>query len=109
MVAPPGPSCTLAGRHAARRVVLGGEDDLMCAAMQVSHVRLIGRSGGDSMKASVRVRHRHEGADAMVTLGAGARAHVAFDRPVRGVSPGQAAVFYDGDRVLGGGWIDGAL
>jgi len=34
---------------------------------------------------------------------------VEFESPVRGVSPGQAAVFYDGDRVLGGGWIERAL
>ena len=91
----------------ARRVVLGGEDDLKCTAMQVSHVRLIGRPREATMRASVRVRHRHEGAGALVTLGAGARAHVEFDEPVRGVSPGQAAVFYEGDQVLGGGWIEG--
>jgi tRNA-specific 2-thiouridylase len=39
---------------------------------------------------------------------AGATAHVRFDEPVIAVTPGQAAVFYDGERVLGGGWIEGA-
>jgi tRNA-specific 2-thiouridylase len=38
----------------------------------------------------------------------GARARVEFENPVAAITPGQAAVFYDGERVLGGGWIDGA-
>jgi tRNA-specific 2-thiouridylase len=52
----------------------------------------------------VRVRHRHEGEDALVTA-RGAGAEVRLARPVRGVAPGQAAVFYAGDEVVGGGRI----
>ena len=57
----------------------------------------------------MRVRHRHPGAKANVEALAGGGARVIFDEPVSAVTPGQAAVFYDGDAVLGGGWIDGAL
>ena len=56
--------------------------------------------------ARVRVRYRHEGAEGRVELAAdgdGATAIVRFAKPVRAVSRGQVAVFYDGDRVLGGG------
>ena len=58
------------------------------------------------IEARVRIRYRHEGAPATVEpTGAGAR--VAFHEPVRALAPGQAAVFYAGERVLGGGWIAG--
>jgi len=60
------------------------------------------------LRARVRIRHRHEGAAATVTACAAGGASVAFDAPVRAVSPGQAAVLYDGDEVLGGGWIRSA-
>ena len=56
--------------------------------------------------ARVRVRYRHEGAEGRVELaahGSGSTAIVRFTKPVRAVSRGQVAVFYDGDRVLGGG------
>jgi tRNA-specific 2-thiouridylase len=53
----------------------------------------------------VKVRHRHEGERGTVRIVAGGSAEVRLERPVRGVAPGQAAVFYDGDEVLGGGRI----
>jgi len=59
--------------------------------------------------AHVRVRHRHEGAPARVEPRPGGGAAIWFDAPVEAVTPGQAAVFYDGERVLGGGWIEEAL
>lgn len=59
--------------------------------------------------ARVRVRHRHEGASARIEPGASGAALVRFEAPVEAVTPGQAAVFYDQERVLGGGWIAEAL
>ena len=51
------------------------------------------------------MRSAHAGAPAAIERLGGGRAAVAFDAPVRAAAPGQAAVFYDGPRVLGGGWI----
>jgi tRNA-specific 2-thiouridylase len=70
---------------------------------------------GDGPPAGVRpvvarIRYRHAGARATIEcLPDGAGLHLAFDEPVRAVTPGQAVVFYDGDEVLGGGWIERAL
>jgi tRNA-specific 2-thiouridylase len=61
------------------------------------------------LRATVRIRYRHEGQAASVRASATGSAHVAFDEPVEAVARGQVAVFYDGDRVLGGGRISAAL
>jgi len=53
----------------------------------------------------VKIRHRHEGASAMLEKAADDELLVTFDQPQRAVTPGQAAVFYDGETVVGGGWI----
>jgi tRNA-specific 2-thiouridylase len=53
----------------------------------------------------VKVRYRTPPAPATVTPLSGGRVRVSFDEPQRAITPGQAAVFYDGDRVLGGGAI----
>jgi tRNA-specific 2-thiouridylase len=58
------------------------------------------------LEVRVKVRHRHEGEAATVRAGASG-AEVVLARPVRGVAPGQAAVFYAGDEVVGGGRIVG--
>jgi tRNA-specific 2-thiouridylase len=60
------------------------------------------------IEARVRIRHRHPEAPALVHPLPDGRAHVAFATPQRAVAPGQAAVFYDGDVCLGGGWIEDA-
>jgi tRNA-specific 2-thiouridylase len=58
------------------------------------------------LRCSVQVRYTQAPVFATVEPGAPATARVRFDRPVRAVTPGQAVVFFSGDRVLGGGWID---
>ncbi len=55
---------------------------------------------------SARIRHRHRDAAALVTPAGTSGAHVVFDEPQTAITPGQAVVFYNGEEVIGGGWID---
>jgi tRNA-specific 2-thiouridylase len=57
------------------------------------------------MRTQVKIRHRHEPAWATLRMSGEDEVEVRFDEPVRAVTPGQAAVFYDADEVIGGGWI----
>jgi tRNA-uridine 2-sulfurtransferase len=75
-------------------------------AMQVADVRWLGAGRpADRLRAEVQIRHHSAARPAWVTPAADGGAAVEFDEPVDGVAAGQAAVFYDGDEVLGGGWI----
>jgi tRNA-specific 2-thiouridylase len=53
----------------------------------------------------VQIRYQHRAAPATVQRFSGTSVRVTFDAPQRAVAPGQAAVFYDDDAVIGGGWI----
>jgi tRNA-specific 2-thiouridylase len=57
------------------------------------------------MRVNVKIRHRHEAAPALIEKTGPDEILVTFDEPQRAITPGQAAVFYDGDNVVGGGWI----
>ncbi|PRQ09463.1 tRNA 2-thiouridine(34) synthase MnmA [Enhygromyxa salina] len=88
-----------------RTVIVGEPDELDVHSVIVEDVRrLADIDEPEGMFASVQVRHRGVAHSAIVEL-EGTRARVRFDTPVRAVAPGQAAVFYAGDQVLGGGWI----
>src|SRR5690348_17100262 len=88
-----------------RQVVVGDDDHLRS---RILHAHRLNWIACESLDASIRVkatiRHRHEPADAEVRM-EGGRAVVTFDEPQRAITPGQAVVFYDGDIVVGGGWI----
>jgi tRNA-specific 2-thiouridylase len=90
---------------ATRRVVLGVKDDLACSALEADrfnwHIAEVPRT----FTCLAQIRYQHTAATADVELIDDDHMTVRFHEPQFGVAPGQAVVLYDGDRVLGGGWI----
>lgn len=90
-------------------VTVGENSELMADGLVAEDVNWIAPPAGPDVRAEVKIRYRHPGADAVIRLKVGERVEVRFARPQRAVAPGQAAVFYSGEVVLGGGWISRAL
>ncbi|ACG73612.1 tRNA (5-methylaminomethyl-2-thiouridylate)-methyltransferase [Anaeromyxobacter sp. K] len=92
---------------AAARVVVGSAEEASRDRFEVREASWVsGAPPAGAVELRVKVRHRHEGERGTVrAVSGGAGAEVRLARPVRGVAPGQAAVFYAGDEVVGGGRI----
>jgi tRNA-uridine 2-sulfurtransferase len=91
---------------ARNQVVVGRNEALFKRRCRVHSVNWIRPpAAGESMEAQVRIRNKHVPARARVEARAGGEALVEFAEPQRAITPGQAAVFYGGEEVLGGGWI----
>src|SRR4051812_13472779 len=91
-----------------KQVVVGAGEDLYHSSMRVKRLNWISIASLDApMRVEVKIRHRHEPAAATIQMAADSSDEVAvtFDKPQRAITPGQAAVFYNGDEVVGGGWI----
>ena len=89
------------------RLVVGKQSDLYGKEFVASGVNWIAIAPPDQpIRAKVRIRYRAEEAEATITRIGSAKARVEFDIPQAAITPGQAAVFYDGEDVVGGGWIE---
>jgi len=89
-----------------REVVVGSGENLYSNTLRVHRVNLISAEDLPAlMRVTVKIRHRHEAAAAMIEKSGADEILVSFEQPQRAITPGQAAVFYDGDVVVGGGWI----
>ena len=92
-------------RIAENEVVLGTNEDLYKKEMNVSDINwLISDKAPDKIRAKVKIRYKQEEQSAEIIFTENG-AKVYFDEPQRAISKGQAAVFYDGDTILGGGTI----
>ena len=106
------PLYVIATDSASRTVTVGSNDDLLRSGLIARDIRWLSLPGfggsGLSVPARVRVRIRNRHIPAWATLYplSENRAEAHFDEPQRAVTPGQAAVFYSGDLVVGGGWIE---
>jgi tRNA-specific 2-thiouridylase len=88
------------------RVIVGEDRELREATCDVRDVNWIPFPCLEQPKqVTVKIRHRHEPAAATIESLGATSAHVRFEVPQRAVTPGQAAVFYSGEQVIGGGWI----
>jgi len=89
-----------------RQVVVGSQEELYSRTLRVHRTNLISiEELREPMRVTVKIRHRHEGAAALIEKSGHDEILVSFDQPQRAVTPGQAAVFYANDVVVGGGWI----
>ena len=89
-------------------VTVGPRASLERAALTASGVNWVAVSEPPAawLRAAAQIRHRHQAAAGRVRALEDHRAEFAFDEPQSAVTPGQAVVFYDGDVVVGGGWIE---
>ena len=100
------PLYVIATDPATQRVIVGSHEELYRDKLEAARVNWIPFAAlGAPRRAEVKIRNKHTAAPATLVPAAGGRVEVRFDQPQRAVTPGQAAVFYDGDLVLGGGWI----
>ena len=88
-----------------RRVVIGTRGDLSRSMLEADRVNWLVDHVPERFECRAKIRYLHDPAPAEVELAGPARVRVEFAEPQFGVAPGQAVVFYNADRVLGGGWI----
>jgi tRNA-specific 2-thiouridylase len=100
------PMYVLALRAADQQVVVGPKSSLEQTTLTASGVNWIAEEPCGPLRVDAQIRHRHQAAPAFVRSIGDRRAEVVFDTPQLAITPGQAVVFYDGDSVVGGGWID---
>jgi tRNA-specific 2-thiouridylase len=84
---------------------VGNQEDLYSKTLRVHKTNFISESPSEPMPVQVKIRHRHQAAPATIEMMAEDEALVTFAEPQRAITPGQAAVFYDNEVVVGGGWI----
>jgi tRNA-uridine 2-sulfurtransferase len=90
----------------AKQVVVGRDQELYSPTLRTRRNNLISIERITApLRVLVKIRHRHAGAMATIEATNNDEILVTFDEPQRAITPGQAAVFYDGDVVVGGGWI----
>jgi tRNA-uridine 2-sulfurtransferase len=110
-VSSPNPLYVLQIDNASHRVTVGSGDEATSRTVRARQLNWISIPGldipehGGEMRVRVKIRHRHEPAWATLRMSGEDEAEAVFDEPQRAVTPGQAAVFFDGDEVVGGGWI----
>lgn len=99
------PRYVVAVQPTTRRVVIGKREDLMEPTLEANRLNWLIDEVPDRFTCQAQIRSQHQCAEAEVQLLDEDRVRVYFTEPQFGVAPGQAVVFYEGDRVMGGGWI----
>lgn len=87
------------------RLIVGFKNDLLCAGCNLVGVNWIAEKPDAPIKVETRVRYRHKAVLSTISPIGENNAAVAFEKPESAVTPGQGAVFYEKNLVIGGGWI----
>ena len=104
-ISAPEPLYVLGTRPEQNAVVVGTRSELEAGGLVGERVHWIGPVPDGPVEATVKIRSRHPGVRSEIVPGTANRVEVTFATSQIGITPGQAAVFYDGTRVLGGCWI----
>ena len=105
-VSSPTPLYVLQIDPASHRVTVGADPELATRTLRARQLNWISIPElAEPMRVRAKIRHRHEPASATLEPVGPDEVKATFDEPQRAVTPGQSAVFYDGDEVVGGGWI----
>ncbi len=91
------------------RVVVGGDDEVFRTSLIANNLTWVDEVPPDEIEVKAKIRYRSMESDASVRTQSTSEVIVEFKKPQRAMTPGQAVVFYKGDRVLGGGWISKVL
>ena len=102
------PMYVIAIRPQQRAVVIGTRDELLGNGLIAGEVNWLTDPARLGDRVSVRVRHRAPLARAEIVRLDGDELEIALDEPISAITPGQSVVLYDGQRVLGGGFIESA-
>ena len=89
-----------------KRVVVGTQQELLRDELTACRANWLCDEPAEPRRCQVKIRYASRPVEAVATVLPGNRLHVRMLEPRGGVAPGQAVVCYDGDRVLGGGWIE---
>jgi tRNA-uridine 2-sulfurtransferase len=89
-----------------KTVIVGDPEELQAHGLEASRINWLIDVPPEPIRCDAKIRYRHPGVPALVTPSADGGAIVQFDEPQTAVTPGQAVAFYDGTRILGGGWIE---
>jgi len=88
------------------RIVVGEDRALRTSTLEIEGVNWVSIAApGQAVRGQAKIRHKHEPAAATIEVLPNNRARVTFETPQRAITPGQGAIFYDGDLVIAGGWI----
>ena len=108
-IAAPQPSYVLDIDHASKRVVVGTKNELACSGLKAERMTWLEPPIVGEFEAQVQIRYRSPAIPCGVRLAENNVCEVRFKKTYPGVTPGQAAVFFRGEKLLGGGWIEHAI
>ena len=108
-IAAPQPSYVLDIDHASKRVIVGTKNELACSGLLAERMNWLEPPVAQEFEAHVQIRYRSPAIPCVVRSAENNGCQVRFRKPSPGVTPGQAAVIYRGEKLLAGGWIKHAI